>query len=138
MIRHVILLLLSLSTVPQAKEPVVIIAHKQVADDSVSAADLEKIFTIGRQRWKNGQKIVVYNLKSDAPSKSRVYKYIHKKPLELRKTWLRIQLTGEGKAPIAVKTEAELLSKVSSTPGAIGYIRAESVDASVKILATIR
>lgn len=55
----------------------------------------------------------------------------------MKKLWMKQQLTGEGIAPEALGSEDEVLNKVASTPGAIGFIDAKKVNDKVKVLLTI-
>jgi ABC-type phosphate transport system substrate-binding protein len=44
---------------------------------------------------------------------------------------------GEGSPPESVESEKELLARVAKTPGAIGFVRSDMTDDSVKVLAII-
>jgi hypothetical protein len=44
---------------------------------------------------------------------------------------------GEGSPPEPAGSEAEVLSKVAKTPGAIGFVRSDMAGDSVKVLAVI-
>jgi hypothetical protein len=50
----------------------------------------------------------------------------------LRRAWDRMVFTGTGFAPTIVRSEAEMIERVRSTPGAIGYVskreRSESLN----------
>jgi ABC-type phosphate transport system substrate-binding protein len=56
----------------------------------------------------------------------------------MKKLWMKVQLTGEGQPPTGVGSEDEVLSKVASTPGAIGFVSSDKVNGSVKVLLTIK
>jgi ABC-type phosphate transport system substrate-binding protein len=103
----------------------------------LQSTKLAEIYTLSTQKWSDGSKIAVYDLKAGNPVKEKFYKFINKNPGELRKEWLRLQLTGEGKAPTAIKSEDEMLQHVSSTAGAIGYVSAAKVSDVVKVIAKI-
>ncbi len=60
------------------------------------------------------------------------YEELGRTPLEMRKLWMRVQLSGEGRAPVTLSSETEVAEKVASTPGAIGFVRADLVPINVK------
>lgn len=53
---------------------------------------------------------------------------------QLTSHWSRLVFTGRAKAPEDVADDAAVKAKVASTPGAIGYISDDAVDASVKVV----
>ncbi|MBI9071032.1 MAG: hypothetical protein JEY94_05510 [Melioribacteraceae bacterium] len=61
---------------------------------------------------------------------------IGKSSLELKKAWLKAKLTGKGNPPATVGSEDEMINKIASTPGAIGFISSSKVNDQVKVLAT--
>ncbi len=120
-----------------ASAQVAVIANKSVSITALEAAKIAEIYALSTQKWSDGSKIVVFDLKTDDAVKEKFYKFINKNPADLRKEWLRLQLTGEGKAPAAVKTDDELLQQVASTAGAIGYVSTAKVTDAVKVVAKI-
>jgi len=50
---------------------------------------------------------------------------------------MRVQLSGNGKAPEALGSDDEVLEKVGATPGAIGFVSAGKVKGNVKVVVTI-
>ena len=133
--KMLILLLLLMFTSIQAQ--VAIIANKSVTTKSIRADELSEIYSLNKQRWNDGARIIVCDIKKTMEIKSQFYGFIHKSPYELRKIWIRAQLTGEARIPFAFNKEEEILKKVSETPGAIGYIDLAKVTTDVKILTKI-
>lgn|SRR5690606_25371898 len=133
------LVLLALAAVAtEARAQVAVIAHPSVAATSASAAEVRALFTLSKKTWSDGAKVVVFDLKADGPVKSAFQKFIGASTTELRKEWMRLQLTGQGQPPEAMDSEEALLAKVAATPGAIGYVSAARVDGRVRVLATIK
>jgi ABC-type phosphate transport system substrate-binding protein len=58
--------------------------------------------------------------------------------MQIKKVWMKLQLTGEGQAPEGLGSDDEVVSKVASTPGAIGYVDAAKVNDNVKVLLEIK
>ncbi|GIX37724.1 MAG: hypothetical protein KatS3mg127_0963 [Silanimonas sp.] len=53
---------------------------------------------------------------------------------QLTSHWSRLVFTGRAKQPEEVADDAAVKAKVAATPGAIGYISADAVDSSVKVV----
>jgi len=51
---------------------------------------------------------------------------------------MKKQLTGEAKAPETIGSDEDVIKKVASTPGSIGYVKASSVTGEVKVLLEIK
>lgn len=133
----IFLFLLFLCIKAEVSAQVAVIVNKSVPVNSVNKAKLLEIYSISQKKWDNGQKIVVFDLKSEGSAKEKFYRYIGKSNAELKKTWMRVQLTGAGSAPQALYSEDEIISKVASTPGAIGFIEQKNVNGSVRVVAKI-
>ena len=116
---------------------VAVIVNKSIDVSSIKCDKLAEIYALNIQKWENGGKIVVCDLRRKSLLKAQFYSFLKKKPYELRKIWIRVQLTGEGKAPLTFKTEEEIVKKVESTPGAIGYVSIDKISKTVKVIARI-
>jgi hypothetical protein len=122
---------------PSLQAQVAVIAHKGVSVASVDASTLNNMYSLFKKDI-GGAKLVLFDLKTDAPSKEKFYTFIGKPAAEVKKLWLRAQLTGSGNPPSNVNSEDEMVEKVASTPGAVGYVSQDKVSDKVKVLATIK
>lgn len=114
-----------------------VVANKSVSESSINASSLANIYTLTTTKWNNGTKVVLFDTASE-DIKNSVCTFISKDALALKKEWLKKQLTGEAKAPQAISSDSEVISKVASTPGAIGFVKSSSVTGDVKILLEIK
>ncbi len=130
----VVLFLCVLSFPAFSAQPNVIV-NDSVSVDHISLKELRSIFTMKKRFWSEGEPISVFVLSDEHP----VHKNFCKQrlsifPRQLETVWYRLVYTGTGKAPIQVKSEAEMQSRVANTPGAIGYIEIMNDDKKTKIL----
>lgn len=100
-----------------------VIVNPDVADRSVSQSSLRAIFSMRMRQWQNGKPIKVFVL----PSENTLHVSFSKSilntfPYQLKRSWDLMVYSGSGQAPTEVGSPAEMLLKVSSTPGAIGYM----------------
>ena len=131
-----ILFLLSILFTSTMNGQVSVIVHKSVPVQSLTAAAVYDIYSLTKRYWNENLAIVVFNQKT-AHINKQFHNFIGKTPLELKKIWLRIQLSGQGKAPESLESDEEVLAKVATTPGAIGFISSDKVKGDVKVVATI-
>jgi ABC-type phosphate transport system substrate-binding protein len=116
---------------------VAVIANKSVGESSITAGKAGEIYSLKVKTWGNGTGIVRYTLKSESETTAKFFGAIGKSSADMKKLWMKLQLTGEGQAPEALASEDEVINKVASTPGAIGFVSASKVNDKVKVLLTI-
>lgn len=117
---------------------VAVIAHKSVPEDSIKKNELLDFYTGDIKKWKNDQAVVVLDLKPKCEEKAMFYDFLGKSSSRMKSIWLKKMLSGEGDPPEVVKSEEEMLKKVTATPGAIGFINQSKVNDDVKILLLIK
>ncbi|HDL07753.1 MAG TPA: hypothetical protein ENG35_03325 [Desulfobacteraceae bacterium] len=112
-----------------------IIVNPQVVRGTVSRNSLQAIFGMRFHTWPDGIPIKVFVLPDNHPLHKKFCKdELNIFPHQLRWCWDRQVFSGTGQAPIEVSTPKEMLEKVASTPGAIGYSEWPPVDETLKIL----
>ena len=85
-----------------------------------------------------GEPVIVKDLKPKNEVKKIFYKFLGKSPSRMKSIWMKKMLSGESDPPEAVKSEQEMVRKIASTPGAIGFVAQESASSAVKTLLIIR
>lgn len=114
-----------------------IIANKSVKESSISKAKLKNIYTLDTKQWSDGSKIIVVDQKTGG-AKEDLCKAVGQPAANLAQLWMRVKLSGEGNPPTSVSNDDEMLSKVASIPGAIGYVTAGKANSSVQVLLEIK
>lgn len=115
-------------------EPVAIVTpgdkHSRLELKFVRAA-----FGMTLQTWPNGAPLTVFVFRDEEPIHQQFCrKVLGVLPYSLRRNWDRLLFSGAAQAPIVVDSAQEMLLRVATTPGAIGYIEKEQVNESVSIL----
>ena len=112
-----------------------IVVNPGVTENAVSGNVLRSIFSMRLRTWTDGTKIRVFVLADDDQLHQIVAKEkLNVFPYQLRSTWDRLVFSGTGQAPIKVNSNEEMLAKVASTPGAIGYLWRANINESVNVL----
>ncbi|HLP81219.1 MAG TPA: hypothetical protein VK141_04380 [Nitrosomonas sp.] len=106
-----------------------------VGEKEISHNSLRSIFSMRQKTWPDGTKIRVFVL----PDDDQLHEIVSKEklnvfPYQLRSMWDRLVFSGTGQAPIKVNSVEEMLTKVASTPGAIGYLWRAKIDDTVNVL----
>lgn len=118
-----------------ASEHYKVIVHPDVGLESVTANVLRAIFSMRMKTWPDGKLIRVYVL----PDDNELHQMFSKEtlnvfPYQLRSTWDRLVFSGTGQAPTTVSSNEEMLQKIASTPGSIGYLKTIYLNDDVHVL----
>jgi ABC-type phosphate transport system substrate-binding protein len=114
----------------------VIVANKSVPMVSISMKMLKRIYLKDITTWEGGGNISPVDLDEENSLRTSFYKKILGKGVdEMRSYWINQKLTNNISAPLALKNSQNVRTYVSQNSGAIGYIKQNEVDPSVKVLA---
>lgn len=126
--------ILLLLVAANAQGQVAVIANRSVSELSISPAQLLDIYLLNTRTWSDGQVIDLTCLRENSNEEKRFYDILRRTPLEMRKVWLRAQLSGQARPPEMITSQEELVKRVGATPGAIGFVNRDKVQGNVKIL----
>jgi len=120
----------------QDAEPLAIVVNRSNPMSEISLADLRKLYRGQRSRWSNGRRVTLVMRDPGTPEREAILQTLYGVDEdEYRRVFLRAVFTGEANgAPRVLASPNGVLRFVFNVPGAIGYVRASEVDASVKTL----
>lgn len=129
-------LILFLMLLTQIAWGVEIIVNRSVSVNSLSLALARSIFGMRQTKWSDDLRVQVFVLADSHPTHVAVCKErLNLFPYQLRQSWDRLVYSGMAQAPVEVASEEELINKVATTSGAIGYVRKVKPNESIKIIA---
>ncbi|MAM00418.1 MAG: hypothetical protein CL583_18410 [Alteromonadaceae bacterium] len=100
-----------------------VITNTSVPISELSQLELRAIYTMRLDRWSSGSEIRVFVLpQKDERHQEFAKTVLQALPHQLQAVWYRLVYSGMGSAPTEVKSEQEMIERVSETPGAIGYV----------------
>lgn len=100
-----------------------VIVNPDVKVNILSSQQLRSIFTMRLTRWDSGQPVNVFTLPDRHQAhRNFVKNHLQMFPYQLRIVWDRAVFSGSGYPPTMVTSTQEMISIISRTPGAIGYI----------------
>jgi len=114
-----------------------IIVHRANPIDALGSAELRRIFMLESQTWPQGRRItVVLREKGQAERDDAIRAICGLSEADYERHVLLQTFRGAvTRGPRSIQSASLMLRFVFNTPGAIGYVRADEVDDSVKVLA---
>lgn len=117
----------------------VVITHPDVTQQSVTQRQLRRIFMLKQRSWSDGSPISLIVLSSDNIEHAQFLRdQLKMFPYQLEREWNKLMYSGQSAPPIIATDTKNMLSLVSSTPGAVGYLVNSAPDSSVTVLEVIR
>lgn len=119
-----------------ADEQIAIIVNPSNTVSSVTAGDLHRIFLGDKSTWANGKHVFLVTAPPGSAEREFVLKNVYKmSEAEYAKYFLQAAFTGTVSAPPKdAASVAEVKQLVAGTPGAIGYVKQQDVDGTVKVI----
>jgi ABC-type phosphate transport system substrate-binding protein len=101
----------------------VVIVHRGVPSEHVSIGDLRRIFTGKTRLWGNQERIqAVYLTPRHEKGAAILDEAAGMSARDFEKFWIKKTFSGDGTAPIALRSPEEIVDYVAKTPGAIGVV----------------
>lgn len=109
-------------------ETVAVIVNSSNQHKSLSVEEIRKFYTNSMLEWPDGTPVTLYDLDIRDPVRSIFSEAVLKKtPVSVAEEWAHLKITNQAKnPPIAIKSEALIVRRVSREKGAIGYVTLEA------------
>lgn len=120
-----------------ADAQVAVIANRSVPETSLTPAQLLDLYQLNTRTWSDGQVVELMCLRENPDVERRFFDLLGRNPLELRKVWLRAQLSGRARPPVMISAQDDMVRQVATTRGAVGFVARDKVQGNVKILLII-
>ena len=113
-----------------------IVVHRANPIDVLTMAELRRIFMLEMQNWPHGRRITVVLREKGQPERDEAIRAICglSEAAYERHVLLQTFRGAVTRAPRAIQSASAMLRFVFNTPGAIGYVPADQLDDSVKVL----
>ncbi|WP_136248352.1 hypothetical protein [Halomonas borealis] len=120
----------------QDEGAVVLIAHPGVTTQHLTRDTARALFAMRQRTWPDGQAARIFVLPNRDPVHARFVKQrLSVYPHQLQLSWDRVVFSGTGQAPERVMSQATMLERIATTPGALGYLEREKLDDRVHVIA---
>ncbi len=113
-----------------------IIVHRSNPIDNLTHAELRQIFLLERQSWPNNKKITVIMRDSGQVERASLLREVcGMSEADFARHVLQATFRGTAMAaPRTISTADGMRRFVFNVPGAVGYVRADEVDDSIKVV----
>jgi TonB family protein len=112
-----------------------VIANSSVRADTISKAELKRVFLEERISLADGTHVEPVLMKEGAVQEAFLQKYLGVTEDDLQIYYRTLLFTGRGYIPKVLESDAEVVAYVARTRGAIGYVSASASAVGVKMLA---
>lgn len=110
-----------------------VVVHPSQGQASVTRNALRAMFGMRLRTWPDGTPVKVFVFDNESTDHRQFSKRILGIfPHQLSQAWDRLVFSGTGQAPEVVDSKEEMLLKIGSTPGAIGYLPQAMIDDRVR------
>jgi ABC-type phosphate transport system substrate-binding protein len=107
---------------------VAVIVNSSNQHKSMSVDEIRRLYSNSVLAWPDGTPVTLYDLAINDPVRSVFSETVlNKSAMNVAEEWAHLKITNQAKnPPIAVKSEALIVRKVSREKGAIGYVTLEA------------
>lgn len=107
---------------------VAVIVNSSNQHKSMSVEEIRRLYTNSSLAWPDGTPVTLYDLAINDPVRSVFSEAVLKKsPMNVAEEWAHLKITNQAKnPPVAIKSEALIVRRVSKEKGAIGYVSLEA------------
>lgn len=113
---------------------VVVIVNK-ANTSAVDKAFIMKVYTGEAKNWPDGGPVFAIDNAEDSPVRADfISSVLGKSSGNMKALWAQNIFSGKGLPPKVVESDTEVKKVVSTNKNAIGYIKASSVDDTVKVI----
>ncbi len=113
----------------------VVIVHKDNPIGTLSRIEASDLLLKKKAKWNDGEGVEPADREASSPIRGALSDTIHKRATSvIVRYWQRQIFTGREVPPPTHASDADMLTFVRGRRGAIGYVAASAVDASVKVV----
>ena len=107
---------------------VAVIVNSSNQNRSMSVGEIKNLYTNAMLAWPDGTPVTLYDLSINDPVRTVFSEAVlSKSPMKAAEEWAHLKITNQAKnPPIAIKSEALIVRRVSREKGAIGYVTLEA------------
>jgi hypothetical protein len=117
---------------------IVVVVNPNNPVRSIGAGELEAIFTTRKLDWSDGKRIVPFNCPPRHPLRTAFdQRALHFDPDEAARYWIDRRIRGGHPPPRQVPDAATMAKVVAALDTAIGYLRQEELDGTVRVVAQL-
>lgn len=114
---------------------VAVIVHKSVPVEEIGKSELLDLYTGDKSFWSDGSPVIVFDLKRKNEIRRAYYRFLGIRSSRVKSIWLKRMLSGDAEPPESFASQEEMLERVATTPGAVGFVDLAKVSDEVRVIA---
>ena len=127
------------TTSAQRSPILAVIVHPDIRIRSLDADELRSIFTMRRRHWDGGERVVPFNLPTGHGQRNGFdSSVLRMSENQVSRYWIDRRIRGGSRPPRQAPSEEIMARVIGRLPGAIGYVRTNFVNRSVRVVALVR
>jgi hypothetical protein len=116
-------------------QAVEVVVNPSVPDTVINRSSAWALFSMRKTSWSDGSATHVFVLNDDIALHTELAtEVLDTSPSRLQRAWDRLIFSGTGQAPTILDSVEEMYRRIISTPGSIGYLPKNRIDARVRVL----
>lgn len=120
---------------PAAADTVVVVVSAESPVVELPRQHLADIYLGRTSRFPDGERAAPIDLEPGAAERAEFYeRFLGRNQAEIKTHWSKLIFTGRGRPPPDVENGQAVKARIADDPSAIGYIDAELVDESVRVV----
>ena len=112
-----------------------IIVHKSGPVEDIDKSELLDLTTGDKSFWSDGSPVIVFDLERKDEVRRTYYRFLGIRSSRVKSIWLKRMLSGDAEPPESLASQEEMLKRVSTTPGAVGFVDLAIVNDDVRVIA---
>lgn len=118
-------------------DQIAVIVHKSVPVEEIEKSELLDLTTGDQSFWSDGSPVVLFDLHARDDVRRAYYRFLGVRSSRVKSIWLKRMLSGDADPPEALASQEEMLERVTTTPGAMGFVDLTRVHDGVRVIAEI-
>ncbi|MCF6286443.1 MAG: hypothetical protein L3K26_14810 [Candidatus Hydrogenedentes bacterium] len=117
---------------------IAVVTHLKNTTTSLTRSELSRMFTKKKTTWPNGKRCIPIDQLGDSKIRARFSTQVLRKSVyQMTRYWMQETMTGNAKPPVSLESAATVKKYIQKLEGAVGYIYADEVDDSIRVLAVL-
>ncbi len=130
-----IAILFAIAALSHASEEILVIVNKDNQITELSQRELIDLYMGRSQQFPNGRYVIRIDQLPDSKIREAFYRsLVDKSVTQVNAYWARLLFTGRASPPVVVTDDKLVIKTVSENRNTIGYITADQLDNSVKVI----
>ena len=113
---------------------IAVIVHKSVPVEEIGKSEVLDLTTGDKSFWSDGSPVILFDLRPKDDIRRAYYRFLGIRSSRVKSIWLKRLLSGDADPPVALATPEEMLKRVATTPGAVGFVALSSVNDDVRVV----